>query len=377
MPPVSKKNNRQSIYRLLLLASVIVPSFCFAQDDLQCRNKSFLKNTSIGTRFYYGSFITPTSKSEYIRDSYTSFGEVYVQYQTKGDKDWQLSHKYPQWGISFLYGNTGSRQYIGNMRSLYAFVNVPLLKSRIYTGSFLFGAGPGWVNKPYDINTNPKNTIIGTKLNAYIHLMFQHEIKITRWLSLNANISFMHVSNGGTQLPNLGLNIPALSAGLRYSFANPTMEKKSLSKSFTKNINYAIYTTVGRKQWPWVGSKFYMINTVHAEATKKFSYNNRYGAGIIFFYDRTIPHYSSEAMAAPPHRNKLQAGVYGSYEHFLGKLSFPLQAGAYVYNRYKSPALFQQFGLRFHFSGHISTELILKTHMGKADFIHAGIGYNF
>jgi hypothetical protein len=31
--------------------------------------------------------------------------------------------------------------------------------------------------------------------------------------------------------------------------------------------------------------------------------------------------------------------------------------------------------LRFRFNKHLNTELQLKTHLGKADFIHAGIGY--
>jgi hypothetical protein len=377
MPPVFKHSWKQSACRLLKLVLAVSPFTSFSQGNVQYKTNSFIKNTSLGTRFYYGSFITPTAKSEYIRDSYTSLGEIYIQYQTKGNKEWQLSHQYPQWGLSFLYGNTGSRQYIGNMRALYAYANFPLLKSHSYSGSFRFGAGPGWVNKPYEVNVNPKNTIIGTKLNAYIHLMFQNEIKLTGPLFLNANLSFMHLSNGGTQLPNLGLNIPAFSAGLRYAFSDPVIERRVLSDSFTKKINYQIYTSVGIKQWPWVGSDSYLVNTLQAEAVRNFSRNNIYGAGIIFFYDRTLPHYSSEAMATPPHRNKLQAGLYASYEHQVGKLSLPLQAGVYVYNRYKSPALFQQFGLRFHFSKHLSTQVLLKTHMGKADFIHAGIGYNF
>ncbi len=336
-----------------------------------------LQNTSAGTRFYYGSFITPTAKAEYTRDSYASFGEVYFQFQSKGNKEWQVNHKYPQWGLSFLYGNTGSKQYIGNMKTLYAFVNVPLSESGIYTGSFLFGAGPGWIDKPYNIYSNPKNTIIGTKLNAFIHLSWQNEFKIADRFFLNANLSFMHLSNGGTTLPNLGLNTPGFSAGIRYAFSNTVKEPNKIYPEFTKKMNYKIYLTAGIKQWPWVGSDYYLINTLQAEAIKKFAPTHSYGGGIIFFYDRTLAHYSSEANAEPPHRNKLQAGIYGSYEHFLGKLSFPIQAGAYIYNRYKSPVAFQQFGLRIQLSKHISTEILLKTHTGKADFIHSGIGYIF
>ena len=369
--------HRKIALYVLPLILVIAPVICYSQDTIQSQKKSFLKNTSIGTRFYYGSFITPSSKLEYVRDSYTSFGEVYLQYQMKGNKHWQVTHKYPQWGVSFLYGNTGSRQYIGNMRAAYAYINTPLLKSGNYTSSFLFGAGPGWINKPYDIYTNPKNTIIGSKFNAFIHLMLQNEIKITDRFFVNANLSFMHLSNGGATLPNLGLNIPVFSAGLRYAFSDPVIETKPISEKFRKKTTYKIYTTIGVKQWPWVGSNTYLINTVQLEAGRQISYNNSYGAGIIFFYDRTLSHYASEANSKPPHRNKLQAGVYGSYEHFFGKLSFPMQAGAYVYNRYKSPVLFQQIGMRFHLTKHLSTEILLKTHMGKADFIHTGIGYNF
>jgi hypothetical protein len=71
----------------------------------------------------------------------------------------------------------------------------------------------------------------------------------------------------------------------------------------------------------------------------------------------------------------MQAGIFGLYEHFFGRLSLPIQAGAYIYHQDKSPFLFQQVGLRFRLNKHLSTELNLKTHMGQADFIHAGISY--
>ena len=73
--------------------------------------------------------------------------------------------------------------------------------------------------------------------------------------------------------------------------------------------------------------------------------------------------------------NTLQAGIFGAYEHYFGRLSIPLQLGAYVYNQGKSPLLFQQIGMRYQLNNKLNTELHVKTHLGKADFIHAGIGY--
>src|SRR5205085_11902939 len=103
----------------------------------QSSQSGFWKNASIGSRFHFGSYLTTKAKAEYIKDSYSSYGEIYLQFQTKGKSDWEISHRYPQWGISFLYGNTGSRQYIGNMSSVYAWFNLPVIKSHRYTGSIL------------------------------------------------------------------------------------------------------------------------------------------------------------------------------------------------------------------------------------------------
>ena len=68
-------------------------------------------------------------------------------------------------------------------------------------------------------------------------------------------------------------------------------------------------------------------------------------------------------------------GLPAKEVHFFRKLSVPLQAGFYLYNSGKSPAFFQQFGFRVQCTKHLSAGLFLKTDMGKADFIHTGIGY--
>jgi len=72
---------------------------------------------------------------------------------------------------------------------------------------------------------------------------------------------------------------------------------------------------------------------------------------------------------------ELQTGLYGSYEHFFGRISIPIQLGVYVYNKGDNPFIFQQMGFRCKINSHFNTELMLKAHMGKADLIHTGIGY--
>ena len=110
---------------------------------------------------------------------------------------------------------------------------------------------------------------------------------------------------------------------------------------------------------------------------KRFARNHAIGGGLIFFYDRTLQYFPIESPNEVQDRKKLQIGAYGGYEHYLDRLSIPLQLGFYVYNKDKSLFTFTQFGLRYKISRNLSTELLLKSHGGQANYIHAGLGYIF
>lgn len=333
-------------------------------------------NLSIGGRFYYGSYFTSQPKAEYIRDSYASFGEVYVEKTTTGKEEWQVSHNYPSAGIGFLFGNPGSKKYIGTLYALYPYIRFPLLSSHSYKGSLKIGGGAALISKPYDVYTNPKNTLIGTRFNAFLSLVLQNEIKLSDRLYLDAGIGIMHISNGSTTLPNLGLNIPNINAGLRFALSEPVIRKRKAVDSSSSKIDLAAYTSVSIKQYPWVGGSYYLINAVQMEASKRVRRNYSLGAGILLIYNRTLRRYITEDRPENPTYKKFQAGIYLSYEHFLGRLSIPVQVGPYIYNGSGS-GIFQQYGVRFRATGQLSVQALLKSHSGQADFIHVGAGYNF
>src|SRR5687767_2854062 len=109
-----------------LITWLLIPVVSLSQSPSSSSSTGFWRNASIGSRIYFGSFLTTKPKAVYIRDSYASYGELFFQMQTKGKSNWEVSHRYPQWGFSLIYGNTGSRQYIGHMSALYAWFNLPL-----------------------------------------------------------------------------------------------------------------------------------------------------------------------------------------------------------------------------------------------------------
>ena len=357
---------------VLICLTLFLPQTAWNQDSLP----QSAGNWSAGGRFYKGSFLTNQPKAEYLRDSYASFSELFVERKTNGKADWHISHHYPSVGLGFVFGNPGSREYIGNLYALYPYIRFPVISAKKYQASLKTGGGPAVIEKPYDIYTNPKNTLIGTRFNVFLSFVFQHELRLSDQLSLDAGLGIMHISNGSTTLPNLGLNIPNLSAGIRYSFGSPQMIERSLKDSNSSRIDLAAYTSVSVKQYPWVGGSYYLINMMQLEASKRIRRNYSLGAGILLAYNRTLRRYIMEDRPENPIYKKFQAGLYLSYEHFLGRLSIPVNIGGYVYNG-SGPGIFQQYGVRFRFNRHFSSQILLKSHSGQADFIHVGAGYNF
>jgi hypothetical protein len=344
-------------------------SFCF----YSAKTQSFFQSSSFGAQAHYGSFITILPKAEYLRDSYTYFGEINFQHSYK--KLWSDDSQLVEWGGGVFFGNTGSRQYVGNMTGLFSFVNLPLYVRKKFTSKLRLGGGAGWVEKPYNKNTNHKNVLLGTALNAYLNFIWQNEFNISKSTFLNIGFSFSHLSNGSTSLPNLGLNIPAVSLGFRYQQNNTQVKPRVINDSFQRKNVFNIYTSVGIKQHPWIGSRRYVVNVLSAEMTRQISRKHQYGGSVILFYDRSLEVNPETITSDKRKHNNLQAGVIGMYEYSVGRLSLPLQFGVYVYNHDVYSPVFQQAGLRYKFSNRMSGQVMLKAYGGKADVFHAGIGY--
>jgi len=337
--------------------------------------QNFFKSPSLGLQGYYGSFLTNQPKAQLLRDSYSYFGEVSMQYQTDGRKAWQRANGLPQVGLAFFYGNTGSKKYMGSMAGVFPFVAWHIYTRKTFQSSLRAGAGLGWIQKPYDKITNHKAVLIGTHGNAYLNFVWQNQIQLFSNIHITAGLNFSHFSNGSSTLPNLGLNIPALSVGVIYSAKAPTQLVKLRPDSLFKKASFLIYTTAGLKQFPWIESKRYVVNTAQAEWNRRFSQTGKYSAGAILFYDRALEVDPSGILDVKRKGNKVQAGVFVGYEHLFGRLSIPVLVGTYVYNRDLYTILFQQLGFRYRINQNWSAQLAMKTHTGKADFIHLGVGY--
>src|SRR5438309_11139360 len=102
----------------------------------------------ISIQQYLGSYITSVPKAAYLKDSYSYFTEAAFTKPIKNEKT--------VWGIGGFFGNTGSRQYIGNMGGVFPYLNFRLLQFHSFQSSLRAGMGAAYVEWPYDVNTNHK-----------------------------------------------------------------------------------------------------------------------------------------------------------------------------------------------------------------------------
>lgn len=329
--------------------------------------------------FHCGSFIANKPKLQYVQDGYTFLGEFDILSRTIGTRPWQQFANYPKIGLAILYGQSGASTYIGHVAALLPFVNFQLYETGGITANLRMGVGPGWVQKVFNPETNYQNLVIGSHLNACLNLMLSTEMRLLPHTFLDLGFSFTHLSNGSFTLPNLGLNIPALTVGLRYDLFPEQKRLHQYVPPPKKKINYYLYSFVAGKQSLPLESAVYLVNVFNAEALKDFSRTGRFGGGINMTLDRAnsiqVPY--SPTFAFDRSMSHWQASVYVAYEYVIGNLSLPIQVGYYLYNNYPVNSIYQNIGIKYRFAPHWIAGFALKAHLGDGDFIQWGLGYKF
>ncbi|RYY95408.1 MAG: hypothetical protein EOO11_15915, partial [Chitinophagaceae bacterium] len=317
---------------------------------------------------HLGSFITKMSKSDILKDSYSELLSVEWSRGTAQARRTRL-------GVGALHGNSGGRQHIGTVTALMGFADYAFLQRGPLQLRARLAIGPGWISRPFDPVANHKNTLLGSHLNAALQAGAYGTLRLGKHWSWNAGVSFLHLSNGTSSLPNLGLNIPALTTGLSYRYAvaaHPTRPRADTGR----RSHFELWASAGRKQWPIVSSPRRWVGVVGLEWQRRFAPNGRYGAQLQVFRDPT-PLSGVDTIQKAPGGGGWQAGLGGAYILVIGRLEVPLQAGAYLFNRRDGNVLYQTLGVRYRAGSRLRAGLHLKTHMGRADYFHAGIGYQW
>ena len=331
-----------------------------------------------GVTQHFG-FISPHNVlvNEVIK-GHSQITELSFYQQTTGEKQWERFFNYPKMGISAVFINSGNPESLGNIYGLFPYVDFPLNHWKI-TWNLKFGYGIGYVEKPFNRETNYKNLAIGSSINALIFMNSHWDFPVTEKIVLSTGISLTHLSNGSLKRPNLGINIFSMNAGLSYYFGNPIVKETATDEKREKELSHAALVTFGVKEIDPIGGNKYMVYNTSYNLLKIVTNKSSIGVGADFSYNTSLELLNRRVQSEEKGKmSNFNMGIAGIYSMDLGKISLMFHTGAYVYRAYKQDGIvYSKIGTRYRFSNNLFFNLSLKTHFFVADFIEYGIGYRF
>ena len=356
------------IYIIVLFFSAFV---CSHKSQAQLSYESI----SICPKIHYGFIWAHTLKNAYLVQGHFPLVELSLFENTSGSKAWHLNYNKPQIGISLIYSDLADKQNFGYTIGAYPWINFNLIKHSKYKLLLKTGLGLGYINKTFDIDNNYKNVAISAHINALVCLQVENQIKLSTKLSAIFGISFFHESNGASKLPNTGINIPAISAGLAYCIKSNKQNniQQMFKDSLPNRTRLILSSSLGFKQIAPLDYHNYPVFELCSSFEKPYNKRQAFTVGIDLLYDDSyrikLP-FSSDDTYFP-----YNAGLNIGHTFYLGNVDIVTQKGIYFASKYLTWKSYGRLGLRYYFTKNTSANFGLWFHDITADHLEWGIGY--
>ena len=369
-------------YRFLLLLSVLTVGLSArpgAAQSLAPDSARLAASAPLVVGAYaQGSIIMAhTAAIRHLVDSHPTGFEVNLQQQTTGAAPWHGWYKFPKIGLALTYYD------FHNPVLGYVFAASPYISKSISRGpkhdfSFRLGAGLAYLTNPYNQETNHKNTIASSALNATLQFRFEYDYALTPHLGLLVGAGLNHYSNGATTKPNFGVNLPSVVLGLNYHQQRPAprTNPNAPAPAEVGRIFYNVSTSLGFKQRTEGDKQKYLVNSVTLAVGRRMNRKSNLLLGLEGFNDRSLKATLNDTTrAGGPQPDVKKAGLFVGHELLFGRLAFDSHLGFYVYAPYKSSTpYYERLGLKYHFTNLLFGAVDLKIHRGAADVIEFKIG---
>lgn len=261
-----------------------------------------------------------------------------------------------------------------------------------------FGLSTGW--KPYHEQYNAYNKMMGSKINAYLNTNFYLHWKLSPRVSLTSGVTLTHFSNGNTNIPNAGLNMLGLKAGLVYHF----YQKDDLSAAAVAPVpipafrRYMSYDFVVFGSWRRKGIEVQDVQVPSPEVYPVFGFNFapmynldyklRLGISLDGVYDGSANIYMEDdairgridksQILRPPLADQFSLGLSARVEYVMPFFTVGIGMGTNVIGSGDLRALYQVLTLKVALSResffHVGYNL---QEFRNPNFLMLGIGFRF
>lgn len=369
---------------IVILSAFLLPGCLAAQG---------LKGWSFDASYHGGKVIRHSPKIAYEIPDYSQGVIFNARLQTFGRKDWHEWRNFPEVGVALQLFDPGDRETLGYLVGLVPHLNLHLLESGRFSANFQLGSGLAWIDRYYNPISNPLNTAIGSGLNNITVFRLDLNWAFAEKYKLSLGGSFTHMSNAAAATPNLGINIPALSAGIVYT-PQPLTEADYSSHGKPKKAEDRWGLTaefaLGFKENNVPGGPKYPIYQAFAGCRYSLSKVNDLQAGLGYEYHRSVYEFALQTFtytdSAKARKGATRYLFYVADEFRYGRIGIYLFLGVYLNKALAIPSpVPTRLGLRYYFPGmgkdplrgQMYAGIYLKTHRGVAEYAAFGGGIRF
>jgi hypothetical protein len=367
----------------LVLLACLLPGSTWAQEVASQVNKDSLalhvspSPLVLGVYLQRSFILAHTHAVAQLAASHPSGFELNAQRQTTGAAAWHGWYKYPKVGLALLYYDY-QNPVLGQSYAATVYISKPFYRTQRQDLSFRLGTGIAWFTNPFDIQTNRKNTIVSSALNATLQMRVEYDYALSQHIGLLLGLGLNHYSNGATTKPNFGVNMPTVVLGLNYHQQRPAPTAAHLAPT-PPDVGHTfllLSMSLGYKQLDVGDYTKSLVSSATVAVGRRVNRKSNLVAGVEGFYDRSL---LAAQRDTARNQDKLvdvkKAGIFLGHELLFGRLAFISHLGFYVYNPYKSNSFYyERLGLKYHFTNVVFGAIDLKVHGGTADVIEFKAG---
>lgn len=353
--------------------------FVFFSLSMYCQQQK--SHFVVDVNFLRGNVLAHSKDLNHLVTGHPEGFMVSFSKKTFGEKEWETTYNYPDYGIYFLYQDF-KNEFLGKNVSLGVHYNFYFLHRNL---QFKMATGIAVASNPYNKETNSKNNAFGSKLlsNINIGLNYKKSTIIDKF-GIEAGLLFTHYSNGRTKSPNSGINTYNLNLGINYAIETESLKLQDTikrNKSFTEPIKFNFVFRTGFNESSIINSGQFPFYHIGFYLDKRINKKSALQLGTEIFlsqYNKEFIKYQSVAypdLNLDPNTDYKRAGVFIGHELFINKLSVETQLGFYVYQPYKfDTIIYDRLGIKYHLNKKLFIGISLKTHLFLAEALEFVIG---
>lgn len=365
---------------------ILVGSFIIIM-NLSAHLAKAQQNMTYGLDIHGGQILRHSEKLLYAVPAFTWATEWSAFYQSDGSRAWHHCQSYPKIGASFWQVNLGDEDILGNALVFMPKIEIGLLgKDKPLSLKFQLGTGIAYLSKAYDLIDNVSNNAIGSHWNNATSLQLKSKYQIRPSWQLSLGAGLLHLSNGASRLPNLGINFLSGHLGLHYRPNGKLKISKGKCTSKTKHWSIQLHAgmafseimAIGGPRFPTtitsLGGAYY-INDYHRIL---LGIEHEFNQGV-YDFGRSTYYFRNRSQAILGAQRWM---IFLADELCFGAFSILLQVGVYWKGKsaFLSFPVYNRLGLRYYLPpiGKPKTQfflgIYLKSHRFSAEHIALGLG---